>query len=101
MLALKERLNIPKKEKPSKFWKDPSVIESEVQKFLEVGGSLTRRNFQDQKASGLEAAIRKYYPGGMTALKKKLGILPTAGISLSPEEANVAIEELAKELDNH
>jgi hypothetical protein len=74
LTGLKIDLGLDPKIGVGKFW-TPERIEQEASAFIEREGGLTQALLRERKAGKLNSAIDAY-PGGMTALKKKLGIEP-------------------------
>lgn len=84
--------------RPNGYWKDVQNIEREARKFLSEGHVLSENELEKNDFSSLVYAISKYYPGGIRALKEKLGILvATSRIDISSEEANEALRKLLEE----
>lgn len=93
MRGLKEKLGIPINQRPDGFWQDPVNIEAEASKLLAAGVHISQRSIYLAGMGVLNAAISKYYPGGMAGLKEKLGIVDSQEI-ISSEEANQQLERL-------
>lgn len=76
--------------KPSGYWV-PENIEMEARIILQLNFQFSRRLLRKLKRFGLDYAIQNNYPGGMVALKAKLGVPgkdANQKISISPEQAN-------------
>ena len=89
---LRKDLALENKQKPKGYW-TPELIEEEARKFYAEVGHISGVNLPQHKRSDLWGAIQTRYPGKMTALKEKLGIVEKP---ISPEEAN---EELMRFLE--
>lgn len=74
--ALKEKVGVSLKEKPRGYWKDnpEGNIEKEAREFCEREGELNNTLLRKHKQFGLAKAIYDNYPGGLRALRKKLGL---------------------------
>jgi hypothetical protein len=80
------------------YWRDTENIERESQEFLAAEGEITSALLKKRKKASLQNAIYKYYPGGLMALKAKLGIKEMSADNLvTPEEANKDLEKLLGE----
>lgn len=77
------------------YWQSPENIEREARELVKAGGALSwESSFKYGKTTLLNAA-GKYYPGGITALKEKLGIQNLRGqAQISPEQANEQLRRL-------
>lgn len=82
MSKLKDKLGI-KGNKAKDFW-NSERIETEAKKFVQKYGLLTKRLLDRNGRSDLRGAIAHNYPGGINALKEKLGIIN----AFSSHEAN-------------
>lgn len=92
--SLKDKLGIESKiVKPYGYW-TREIIEEEASAFLQIHGRLTVSGLHLEGRGDLLAAIGKFYPGGISALKEKLGITEAnQEPPISPDQAN---EQLAK-----
>lgn len=70
LTQLRYDLNIQNPTRPNGYFNDPANMEAEAQKIIEETGQLSSK---DLKKRGLSNALKKY-PGGVRALKEKLGI---------------------------
>ena len=73
MDAVKTLLGISPGRKPNGYWQDPANIEKEALDFYKNEGTLTVPALRG-KGSQLGPIISAHYPGGMNALKERLGI---------------------------
>lgn len=60
--------------KPFYYWHDAKNIEEEARKQVAAGSNLSQISLYEAGATSLNAAIGKYYPGGVRALRQKLGV---------------------------
>lgn len=74
MRGLKQKLGTPVESRPNGYWQDPGNIEMEARRILELEGPLSQKVITKHEMSSLNVAISKHYPGGMRALKEKLGV---------------------------
>lgn len=70
---LKELLEIPIEKRPNGSW-TIEKIEEEARKFIGEHGDLSTKLLRGSKKNTLMVYIAHKYPGGMTALKQKLGV---------------------------
>jgi len=61
-------------QKPKGYW-TPKTIEQEAKEFYEQEGGLSQRLLNNKGRKDLTNAIHKYYPEGLSALRKKFGII--------------------------
>ncbi len=74
MRALRQKFGLEPGYREPGYWTDPQKIEFEARKVLaENNGSLSHEASKKSGTSALSYAISKYYPGGMLALREKLG----------------------------
>jgi hypothetical protein len=73
IFALREKLGIPQKRKPNRFW-NPEEIEEQARRLYEETGLLNRDVFRAQNQALLYDYATRRYPGGIDALKRKLGV---------------------------
>ncbi len=73
MDAVKTLLGISPGRKPNGYWQDPANIEKEALDFYIKEGALTVPALRE-KGSQLGPIISAQYPGGMNALKERLGV---------------------------
>jgi hypothetical protein len=93
---LKKDLGIKDKRKPKGYW-TREQIEEQSRSFVEKEGKLDRQTLYAKGLASLDAAIGSSYPGGMSALRSKLGLVEQTQIT--PTDANIDLERLL-EVDN-
>lgn len=71
--ALRQDLGLPPTKKPIGFW-TPEQIEEVALEFYKTEGTLTSKSLRARGNPTLASLISTSYPGGMNALKAKLGI---------------------------
>lgn len=79
--------------RPNGYWKDPANIEKEARDALLEGITISASALLEARRSSLRSAI-KDYPGGMHALKEKLGLNE---IQVSPDKADEMMRSLQVE----
>ncbi|MDP3987594.1 MAG: hypothetical protein Q8P80_00415 [Candidatus Levybacteria bacterium] len=95
MVQLRINLGLEIFQKPFGFW-TPENIEKKSLEFYQKTGKLTQQSLHCESRDDLLNAIRRHYPGGMQALKEKLGITESKNSNISLDEAR---EELSKLLE--
>lgn len=93
---LRKVLGIPDAVRPSGYW-TPEEVERQAREFYEREGNVTLGLLSKGGRKDLVSVVRKKYPGGIQALREKLGIKISQEM-VSPEEAN---EQLRSLLDPH
>lgn len=73
----REKMGLSPIRKAVNYWKDVENIESEARDVLDIGINLSEADLRENGYSSLSMAIHKYYPGGMPAVKQKLGLEET------------------------
>lgn len=91
LTALKRHLGI-KVKAPAHEW-DADKIFGEAIAFAAKHGNLNHAVLRENKRGDLSNVITKRYPGGIEALKEKLGVSKEAA-SVTKEDANIALESL-------
>lgn len=74
LLALREKLGIGEERHERGYWQNIFNIDEAARKLIASGGSLTKKGLKAAKLTSLGNATNKYYPGGMPALRAKLGV---------------------------
>ncbi len=96
---LKEHLGIGPDRRSNGHWRNPKNVEEEARILLDNGYSIANKDLRAEH-SGFISAVRKYYPGGLIALREKLGIANGERLILiSPDEANEQLRRLLEEKD--
>lgn len=72
--SLREAVGLPEKRKPNKFW-TPENIEDEARSALDEEGKISSDRLVNSGRADLAIAIKRKYPGGIIALRKKLGLV--------------------------
>ncbi len=96
MYQLGVNLGIDSNRKPKGYWTIEN-IEAEASKFFSEHGELTVSSLRRNGQNTLPVYIRRNYPGGLVALRERLGIIGTTNSVLetvSPEQANKQLERL-------
>jgi hypothetical protein len=94
---LRQDLGLETGQRPNNYWKDPANIEKEALEFTAQYGWITQMWMLKEGRSDLWAAIIRYYPGGIKALRETLKIPHQPSSKESPitsEEANLDLENL-------
>ncbi len=73
MDTLKEKFGIVSVTKPGRYWYDSHNIEEEARKLAAKGSDLSQRSLKEFSMQSMSSAVRRY-PGGLQALREKLGI---------------------------
>lgn len=94
--SLRENLGLVPNRKPNGYW-TAEQIEKEISDFYMEFGKVTQNLLIDNRRFDLMAAISQYYPGRLTALKRKLGIPGRYEVEITPEEANEQLRRLLEE----
>jgi len=89
--ALREKLAIRQERLARGYW-TIERIEEEAREFYSLHGRFSRELLIRERKSELRSAISRNYPGGMQALKEKLGVQK----EISSEKANEYIKGLVK-----
>lgn len=76
LTALREKLGLAPKYKPKSYW-TPENIEAEARQFIDQNPNFTAQALLKADRADLAVAAVRKYPGGIRALKEKLG-LPVA-----------------------
>lgn len=58
----------------SGYWRDINNLESEAQRLVTLGSNLTESSMRETGATGFLKGIRESYPGGLGALRAKVGV---------------------------
>lgn len=95
LTQLKEDLGIEQTRRPSHFW-DPEKTEKATSEFYQIIGQLNYYVLREHNRLDISNAIQKY-PGGLPALREKLGIIEPTSPPISFEEANKQLEKLLEE----
>lgn len=73
--ALREKLGLPIGKRSQGYWgRDPQTIEQKAQEALDAGIGLTSSQLTEGGMASLINLAGKHYPGGLRALKEKMGI---------------------------
>jgi hypothetical protein len=103
MTGLKRVLGIELRKKRRGYW-TVETIEQEAMEFLEEYGTLTQKSMADNGKYGLINAISAKYPGGLSSLKKVLGLevntLNTESRDILPIEANKELSQFLVNEEN-
>lgn len=75
MVALRRELGLPTRVQNS-HWRKSENIEAEAQRLVFSGSNLTESSIKDASSAGFLRGVRKSYPGGLSALKEKMGVEP-------------------------
>lgn len=75
------------------------LIEKQAADFYRENGIFNAKSLDEKKLFALRGAISTKYPGGIRALRKKLGIIDAKSVeqSISPDEANEQLRRLLEE----
>ena len=95
-IALKEKLGIPLAQKSKRYW-TAETIEQQALDFYRQFGALNWGIVREKGRLDLRSAIAKKYPGGLVALKEKLGIMDLRvqdQTTITPSEANEQLRRL-------
>ncbi|MEK7616806.1 MAG: hypothetical protein AAB414_02030 [Patescibacteria group bacterium] len=90
---LQTDLGVESGKRPNGYW-TPENIEREAQEFFDAHGILNFGILNRQKSSSLANAISIHYPGGLIALREKLGIDGKQQGVINSDEANIQLERL-------
>lgn len=94
--GIKDSLGIPSRHRPRGFWTS-EIMEQAALIFFEDGGRLTHYELAQQRKPALSHAIATKYPGGIQALREKLGIGHTFDqYAPSTDQANEQLEKLTE-----
>lgn len=91
---LEAGLKSPRRE--DDYWTNPETIERETQRALAKGIYISYSQLKGNGFSSLSSAIGRHYPGGIKALREKLGLDPSGQSPILPDQAN---KQLAKLLE--
>lgn len=94
---LQTDLGILSPKRPNGYWTEVN-IECEAREFLEKYGELTFTVLHSHRNFRLHRAIRRLYPGGLTTLREKLGLVTSIQeLNLSSDQANEQLRRLLEE----
>lgn len=76
IVVLQKKLGIITRRNPSGYWTPEKILEK-ASEVLSKHGQLSHNFLRSHGLSGISAAINKYYPGKMKALREHLGVSDT------------------------
>ncbi len=95
--GLQKDLDIKTTKQPNGYW-TVEKIEEEAAEFVKQHTTISFESLRRERKFSLHVMIGRLYPGGIAALKEKLGVSELPEATLSPDEANFELAKLIEEV---
>ncbi|GEM_PF-1763982 len=90
MKQLQKKFTVEASRKSSGYWTKEN-IEEEARKFVQMAGNLSYAAFRENQRNDLGIAVARKYPGGLKALRERLGIIKDQSTPILPANSDTEL----------